>query len=132
LQNLKATVILIRNHPTKEVVMKVYVSVKQVGKKKEYISNKSCEIPDNAPTLADLIRYIVTKQVEAYNKKEPGSDVVALLTQEGINIQIQTGKIGFNRRYGKDANIHKAVEAALLAFSDGLYRVFIDENEVTA
>ena len=107
--------------------MKIYISVKQIGKKKNYISDIGYEIPNNPLTLADLIRHIVTQQVEEYNAKN--ENIITLLTQE--NIDTETGKVGFNRRYGNDANLDKSIDAALLAYSDGLYRVFIDENEIT-
>jgi len=111
--------------------MNVFVSVKQVGKKKAYLSNLCYEVPGSPLTLTDLIQLIVTERVKAYNAKTPDSDIVALLTQEDIDSQLQTGKVGFGRRLSnKSANLQKAVDAALLAFSDGLYRVFIDEKEI--
>ena len=111
--------------------MKIYVSVKQVGKKKAYLSDLCYEAPVSSLTLTDLIRLIVTERVKEYNAKKPDSDIVALLTQEDINAQAQTGKVGFGRRLNnKNADPQKAVDAALLAFTDGLYRVFIDEQEI--
>ena len=111
--------------------MNIFVSVKQVGKKKAYLSDLCCEVPGSPLSLTDLIKLIVTEKVKAYNVKTPGSDIVALLTQEEIDAQAQTGKIGFGRRFNsKNVDPEIAVDAALLAFSDGLYRVFIDEQEI--
>lgn len=111
--------------------MKIFISVKQVGKKKAYLSDLCYEVPGSPLSLTDLIRLIVTERVKAYNTKTPDSDIVALLTQEDIDAQAQTGKVGFGRRFSsKNADPQKAVDAALLAFSDGLYRVFIDEQEI--
>ena len=91
----------------------------------------SYEVSDAAKTLAGLIKLIATENVKSYNAKRPDSDFVRLLTQEGIDAQAVTGKVGFGRRFGaKDAHPQKAVEATLLAFSDGLYRAFIDEREI--
>jgi len=113
--------------------MKIYMSVKQVGKKKDYLSNIDYEIPDSSFTLAELIRFIVTEKVSEFNSKKSDSDIVALLTHESINTQAQIGKVGFNRRFGnKNIDPQKAVEATLLAFMDGLYRVFVNEHEVMA
>jgi len=115
--------------------MKIYITVKQIGKKKAYLSDICYEIPESISiiTLADLIRLIVVERVEEFNAKIPnGEDIAALLTQEEIDAQAQTGKIGFGQRFdSKDANLPKAVESALSAFSDGLYRVFADEREAT-
>jgi uncharacterized LabA/DUF88 family protein len=112
-------------------LMKIFVSVKQVGKKKAYLSDLCYEIHDSPLTLTELIRLIVTERVKVYNAKTPDSDIVALLTQEDIDAQAQTGKVGFGRRFNsKNADPQKAVDVALLAFTDGLYRVFIDEREI--
>ena len=111
--------------------MNIFVSVKQAGKKKAYLSDLCYEIPGSPLTLIDLIRLIVTERVKAYNAKTPDSDIVALLTQEDIAEQAQTGKVGFGRRFNSiNADPQKAVDAAVLAFTDGLYRVFINEQEV--
>jgi len=116
---------------TKGERMKIYLSVKQVGKKKAYLSDVSYEVSGSPLTLADLIRLIVAERVKEYNAKTPDSDIVALLTQEDIDAQAQTGKVGFGRRFGsEDADLQKALEAAMLAFTDGLYRVFIGEKEI--
>jgi len=110
--------------------VKIYISVKQIGKKRNYISDIGYEIPNSPITLADLIRLIVTEKVEEFNLKN--ADITTLLTQEDIEAQVKAGKIGFGRRHGNNADLQKSVDAALLAFSDGLYRVFIDEQEATA
>lgn len=113
--------------------MRVYVSIKQAGKKRNFLSDLPYEVSDAAITLTGLIRFVVTENVKGYNAKKTDADFVRLLTQEDIDAQAVTGKVGFGRRFGaKDAHRQKAVEAALLAFSDGLYRAFIDEREILA
>ncbi|HWQ78270.1 MAG TPA: hypothetical protein VN381_05605 [Anaerovoracaceae bacterium] len=113
--------------------MRVYVSIKQAGKKKGILSDLPFEVSDAVITLADFITLIVNENVKGYNAKKPDADFVRLLTQENIDEQAGTGKVAFGRRFGiKDAHPEKAVAAALSAFSDGLYRVFLDEQEILA
>ena len=111
--------------------MRIYISIKQAGKKKGVLSDLPFEVPDPLITLAVLLKLIVIENVKNYNAKKPDSDFVALLTQESIDAQAAAGKVGFGRRFGiKDADLEKAVETAFLAFRDGLYRVFLDDQEI--
>ncbi|MDR2704908.1 MAG: hypothetical protein LBC02_03930, partial [Planctomycetaceae bacterium] len=49
-----------------------------------------------------------------------------------LEIVAESGKVGFDAKYNdKKQDIDKAVAAVLLAFEDGLFRVFCDDNELT-
>lgn len=111
--------------------MTIFVKVKSPGARR-HLSALPVELPSVPLTLEELMEQIVRENVAAYNAKRVDADVVALLTQESIETQGATGKVGFGRRFGgKAADVTKSVEAAVLAFQDGLYRVFIDEQEAT-
>lgn len=109
--------------------MKINILVKQAGKK-NMLTQFPFEISSDNLTLNDLISSIVLKNVALYNNKKTDSNIVDILTNEKIEQQIYTGKVGFNRRYNnKDTDPIKACETAIQAFEDGLFRVFIDEEE---
>ena len=69
--------------------------------------------------------------VNEYNERvEKGDNITAPLTQSGINEMSEVGKIAFGINYGeKKADMQKAVQNALQAYEDGLFRIFIGNDE---
>ncbi len=112
-------------------MIKVYVSVKQAGKRKEYIKSKELILKSIPHSLKELITEIVHLNVAEYNNKAVDPLIMHYLSPDVIDNQVATGKVGFGeRRSQKQADVERAVETALLAFEDGIYRVFIGEDEV--
>lgn len=113
--------------------MKVYVSVKQVGKRKDYITKKELVLEIAPLNLRELIKEIVRINVTEYNNKTAEPLIMQYLSPDEIESQAKTGKVGFGeRRNHKQADLIKAIETAILAFEDGIYRVFIGESEVSS
>lgn len=113
--------------------MKVYVSVKQVGKRKEIIAGKEYVLAGTPSSLRDLITEIIRLNVVAYNKKPVEPLLMYYLSPEDINNQAAIGKVGFGERHNpRQADLKKAVETAILAYQDGIYRVFQGDNELTS
>ncbi|MDF2789344.1 MAG: hypothetical protein K0S80_2442 [Neobacillus sp.] len=111
--------------------MKVFVSIKQAGKRKEFIKKEELILTDNPSTLRELITEIIGKNVESYNNRKLDSMLFAYLSFDEIESQVSTGKVGFGHRVNEQqADAAKAVETAMLAFTDGLYRVFIGDVEI--
>ena len=55
------------------------------------------------------------------------------LTTQQITDMADVGKIAFGINYGeKKPDLQQAIETALQAFADGIYRVFLNEEELTA
>ncbi len=111
--------------------MKIFVSVKQAGKRKEYITRKELVL-DKAPTnLRELISEVVSLNVNEFNNKISGPQIIMYLCDADIENQLKTGKVGFGEHWNPQAaDVNKAVETALLAFTDGIFRVFIGDTEV--
>jgi hypothetical protein len=113
--------------------MKVYVSVKQAGKRKDYITKKELALKGVPSNLRELITEIVRINVTEYNNKPVEPLIMKYLSPHEIESQAKTGKIGFGqRRSNTQADVRDAVETAILAFEDGIYRVFIGETEVSS
>jgi hypothetical protein len=111
--------------------MKVFVSVKQAGKRKESIKKEELVLNGNPSTLRELITEIVGHNVESYNKRPLDSMLFNYLSFDEIESQVSTGKVGFGHRVNEQqADAAKAVENAMIAFTDGLYRVFIGDVEI--
>ena len=92
--------------------------------------------PDDAGgqlTLRGLITRIVLEEVSAFTNRQEDRRMVRALTQADIERGLMKGKVqsgGSEIEQPVDAN--DAVSTALLAFEDGLYYVFIDEEQQLA
>ena len=112
--------------------MKIYISIKQAGKRKDYITKKELVLSKVPPTLRELISEIVQTNAVEYNSKAGEPWIMNYLSSEEIENQVETSKVGFgDRQNNQQADVTKAIITALLAFQDGLYRVFIGDNEVS-
>ena len=112
--------------------MLVTVRVKQAGKKRAFIENQNLAINDpvNA-TLKAFLNAVVEQQVENYNSKTAGTNLLPFLSKDEMAAQAEIGKINFGSIYNENkANILSAQESALQAFEDGLFGVFVDDNEL--
>ena len=111
--------------------MKVYVNIKQIGKRKNKIDRKEYEIKGKIETVKDLLIEFVTINVKEFNERLTENDVVPYLTDEKINDLSDAGKISFGVDYnGQKQDLEKAVENALQSYEDGIYRIFVTDNEV--
>ena len=111
--------------------MKVYVNVKQIGKKKNKIDKKEYEINEEIKTVKELLTEFVTINVKKFNEGLIEEDVVPYLTDEKISDLSDAGKILFGVDYnGKKQDLEKAIENALQSYEDGIYRVFVNDEEV--
>jgi hypothetical protein len=109
----------------------LFVQIKQIGKRKPVIEKESLEIPESIATLRALLEHIVCERIATFNEKNEEGDWTRYLTGFDLATTAESGKVGFDTRYNvKKQDVGKAVEAALLAFEDGLFRVFLDDNEL--
>ncbi|MCA1318399.1 hypothetical protein LC085_00630 [Bacillus tianshenii] len=112
--------------------MNIYISLKSIAKRKNFITKQPYKLPNKPHTLRALISQVVTQNVEQSNNKasNPATPLIDFLSNIDIEQQASTGKVGFQTLYNdKQANMTKAIETAIQAFEDGLYRVFITEEE---
>lgn len=110
--------------------MKVYVNVKQAGKRKNYITKQEINLNSKPNTLRQLIAEIIVDNVKNFNDKTGDQRIVNYLTSEEINDKLTVGKVSFKEMYNlNEADINKALEIAFLAYEDGIFRIFNGENE---
>lgn len=110
--------------------MKLIVKVKKPGKRKE-LAIQELELPKKPLTLRELIRGVVANGVQEFKEKQSGKSVISYLTETQIGESAELGKVGFGAVYDdRQPDENQAVKAALTAFEDGLYRVFINETEI--
>lgn len=109
------------------------IRIKQLGRKKPAIDKKTIEVKNlpKQPILSDLIKSIVIQQVQAFNQRTEKNSLVPFLLNDEIKNQSIGGKVGFGSIYNTNkAKEKEAIQNALLSFTDGIYCVFIDEDEI--
>ncbi|MGI6094920.1 MAG: hypothetical protein ACOYBL_05740 [Lachnospiraceae bacterium] len=111
--------------------MKIYILMKTAGRRRPVLDKVPYEIPDSIGTVRELICEIVRTEVEKYNAKGTDVQSLAFLTDEELQNQAETGKVGFGRIYSdKKADLKKAMENALQCYEDGIVRIFQGEDEL--
>lgn len=112
--------------------MQLTIKSKQLGKKRAIGQSiiEIADLPQNA-TLQNLITNVVKQQVSAFNQRKENPTILSILSKENIAKQSEKGKIGFNDSYNaQQANEQQAIDNALLAFEDGIYCVFVGEEQI--
>ena len=110
--------------------MKIIINVKGLSRKK-VIHQEEVELINKVSTTKDLITELVKINVEKFNKKIDDKDILSIMTNEYIAEAARSGKIGDEVHGDKKANLEKALDTAYLAFEDGLYCIFINDEQTT-
>ncbi|OWA34098.1 hypothetical protein B9G55_17370 [Saccharibacillus sp. O16] len=111
--------------------MKLNAIVKSPGRRRG-VAARELDLPGMPRTLRELIEQTVQAMVGEFEQRRAGESLLPYLTEREIEDSAKMGKVGFGSVYGEQApDERKSTEAALLAFEDGLYRVFLRQEEVT-
>ena len=95
------------------------------------------DLPPGQVTARQLIEAAVTAEVAAYQARAEEASLVRVLTQKALLADLERGAVrtgGAQQAQAQNAastDVADAVDAALLAFSDGLFRVFVGDHELT-
>ena len=110
--------------------MQLTLQLKRLGKKK--VKNVPFTLAETPQTLEDLLIACVKNQVAAFNNKRLAVNVIGFLSPSEIQDQATSGKVDFGDLANKNlANEQEAIDNVRIAFKDGLFLVFIDDEEVT-
>jgi hypothetical protein len=81
-------------------------------------------------TLRKLITRIVHQEVQAFEQRQEERKLVRILTERAIESGLERGRVDSGGRDPRQrVDPEEAVGTALQAFEDGLYLVFLDEEE---
>jgi hypothetical protein len=95
------------------------------------------ELPPGEVTARQLIEAAVTAEVAAFQARAEEASLVRVLTQKALLDDLARGAVrtGGPQEDGDQVapvDLAAAVEAARLAFDDGIFKVFVGDREVTA
>ena len=109
------------------------LEAKQIGKRAALVPSWTLQIEyDEQLNLRDLITRVVLEEVQAFQTRQRDARLVRVLTEWQIQDGITAGKIdSLGRDYQQEVNASEAIQSALLAFEDGLYYVFIGNEQIT-
>ena len=115
----------------------VSIEGKSLGSKRPLFDSFSIALQDlhisnTSTTLNDLIEKIVTGQVNAFTQRQHESQLLKALTKKDVELGIQSGKItsGASQVPKQTVDLNQAITTAKEAFGDGLYMVFIDDEQI--
>lgn len=110
--------------------MNIKVNIKQLGSKRSKIAEADFYLDSPPGTVKELIEGAVRTCVNDYNERVRSGENAEPLSGEQISDMSEIGKIAFGINYGgKEADENAALENALQSYEDGLFRIFIGENE---
>lgn len=116
----------------------IVVEGKVIGQRRPLFADWQLAMPPSwesavrPPTLRELIEEIVRGEVRAFQDREQQRSMIRTLTQADIERGLMKGKVDSGgRQAGAPVDPAEAVATAIQAFQDGLYYVFIDEEQQT-
>ncbi|QKE72354.1 hypothetical protein HPK19_05865 [Arthrobacter citreus] len=111
--------------------MQIVITLKSLSRRKGFLEKKPFEI-DNIPlNLEELVKELISINVNTYNQKEIDFLFLPYLTEDEINLKSTVGKIGFDLKYNDTiVDLNEAIANALQAFQDGLFKVFLNDKEI--
>ncbi len=82
-------------------------------------------------TLRSLLTHIVQAEVEAFEARQSQRRLLTILSPEQIQLGAEQGKIDSGgSELDQTVDIQTAIDIALQAFTDGLYFVFLDGEQI--
>jgi hypothetical protein len=112
--------------------MNVFIRIKAAGKRRDMLEKRPWILPDAVDSVEKLIAALVRENVRAYNARSVDAPFFQYLLRQELENGEHTGKIGFGDK--KDERLQdeeEAVRNALQCFADGIYRVLINESEIS-
>ena len=123
-----------RNCP---VPVAVSVRAKVTGRRRAGADHPlSLDLPGGAIPAAHFLEAVVRAEVAAYERRAQERTFLRVLTEHSLRDELETGavRLGGDQAVApmSEADVSAAVAEVLLAFDDGLFKLFLDEREVEA
>ena len=116
----------------------ITIEGKVFGQKRPLFTDFSLPVPPQwenggeSVTLRTLIASVVREEVRLFAERQEERRLMQVLSRADIERGLMKGKVDMG---GKDAvqavDVEDAIGTALLAFEDGLYYVFLDDEQQT-
>jgi len=108
----------------------VIVETKVVGRRTPF-ERRATELPEGTDTLEQLLTCLVQDEVQRYQERQDQVGPLRVLTERELTQGTAQGKITTAPQERSSApNLQTATATVLQAFKDGLYYVFIDDQQI--
>lgn len=110
------------------------LEARQIGRRAALVPSWALQIEyTDQITLRDLITRVVIEEVQAFLSRQRDARLVRVLTETQIKEGHEAGKIDpLGREHQHNVDPAEGVRTALLGFEDGLYYVFIGNEQITS
>jgi hypothetical protein len=117
--------------PAAPTASTITIEAKQFGRPGAPLPRWEMELPAEAMTLRGFLERVVRREVAAFQERQEGRKTLRFLTDREIAAGAAAGKIdaGGRPETATEADADAAVAQALQAFADGLFYVFVDEQQ---
>jgi hypothetical protein len=112
------------------------ISARVVGRRKPLVPDWQVPWPPDeagdgeALTLRELLTRIVRGEVKAFEQRQQERKLVRILTEREIDAGLEKGRVDSGGRdLHQEVDTDQAIATALQAFEDGIYLVFLDDEE---
>lgn len=106
------------------------ISQKQIGKQNKKIVSVPMEFEKQPGNMKELLAFTVENMVNAFNERvKRGTEDATLhsLSEEQMEAMADIGRISFGVIYqSREQDVDQAIETAIMAYADGIVRVFIN------
>jgi hypothetical protein len=114
---------------------KLTISGKVMGKTRPTFTDWELTLPQDIElanvSLRSLLTHIVRAEVSAFETRQSQRRLLRILSPEQIQLGLEQGKVeSGGSELDQTVEVDKAIEVALQAFEDGLYFVFIDDEQI--
>lgn len=114
-------------------LIEMSVNVKSVAGKKSKIKTMIIPYDEAISDVRGLIEATVAWCVSDYNQRRESGELLTTLSTSEIEDKAAQGKVSFGVNYGeKNADVSKATDNALEAFTDGIAVIFADGKRLEA
>jgi hypothetical protein len=114
---------------------KLTISGKVMGKTRPTFTDWELTLPQDIEpadlSLRSLLTHLVRAEVSAFETRQSQRRLLRILSPEQIQLGLEQGKVeSGGSELDQKVEVDKAIEVALQAFEDGLYFVFIDDEQI--
>lgn len=112
--------------------MKISVNMKQLSRRGRRITPVTFEYEEEKfEKVEDFLKATVRIMYKSFLEKPDGANTTGkILSEEELSDMAELGRITFGFVYGgRNTSLEKAEETALLAYTDGMVRLFVGDEE---
>lgn len=114
------------------VAVRVRAKVTGHRRRGEQERDLALALPPGPVTARQIVEAAVTAEVAAYQARAGEASLVRVLTDRALRTDLDQGTVRMSdgRMGAGPVDVTSAVETALLAFDDGIFKVFVGDREV--